>query len=126
MEGFNLFPDLIKVSNNFNLIRFFILGWRWYCGTFPAGYNATLGLLSLFKNNYLGHFSSHLKSPRADYLAPEGLDGHFIKGRIFNLGGRRDGRIDTFINVIRAVNCIRIYYGLLRINHRPWSVVFFV
>ena len=49
-----------------------------------------------------------------------------MQGRIFNFGGRKDGRIDIFIEVIRAVNCIRIYYGLLRIDYYPWSVASFV
>ena len=37
-----------------------------------------------------------------------------------------DGRINTSIDIIRTTNCTRIYYGLLKVNHRPWSVAFFV
>ena len=97
-EDFNLFPDLIKASNNFNkassnfnLTCLLVSRWRRYYGTFPAEYNITLGPLNLPKDNYLGHFSNDLKNARANYLAPKGLDGYFVKGRIFNLSGRRDG-----------------------------------
>ena len=125
MEGFNLLLNLIKASNNFNKAsnnlnptRLFILRRKWYYGTFPAGYNVTLRPLVLLKDNYLGRFGSHSKNPRANHLAPENLNGHFIKGRTLNLGGRKDGRIDISIDVIHITNYIRIYCGLLRVNYR--------
>ena len=70
----------------------------------------------------LGHYlvtGSHPKNPRSDYLALEGLDGYLVQGRILNLGGRKDGRINMSIDVIRVINDIRIYCSLLRVDHRP-------
>ena len=40
-----------------------------------------------------------------------------MQGRIFNFGGRRDGRIDISIDVICIVNYTRIHYDLLKVNH---------
>ena len=72
-EGFNLLLNFSNASNNFNAIFLLILQSRSYYGTFPAGYIATLGPLSLPKNNYLGRFGSHPESSQADFLTLEGL-----------------------------------------------------
>ena len=120
------FLNLSEVNINLSLTRFLISGRKWYYGIFSAGYNATLGLPSSPKNNYFNRFHNYLKNPRADYFTPEGLDGYFVKGYTLNFGSRKDNQINIFIDIVCIANCIRIYYGLLRVNYHPWSVISFV